>query len=283
MNHIFISTSELSERLGSPGWVIVDCRYNLADPDQGFRAYRAGHVPGAVYADLAKDLSGPVTGKTGRHPLPDLGKFVDKLSGWGIDLDKTVVALDESDGSLAAGRLWWMLRFLGHDRTAVLDGGHAKWVREGRPLRSGIEHGAPARFVPRLRKEMLVSVDEVDVWRRRPDHLVVDSRSPERFRGEVEPFDPVAGRIPGAVNRFHRVNTRPDGTIRPAEELRAEFADLLGCVPPENAVLYCGSGVTSVANLMAMEQAGLPGARLYVGSWSEWCSDPKRDVARGSE
>lgn len=283
MDRVFISTSELNERLGDPGWVIVDCRFSLTDPDLGFRDYRTAHVPGAVYADLAKDLSGPVTGKTGRHPLPDLWEFVEKLSRWGIDSDKTVVPLDESDGSLAAGRLWWMLRYLGHDRAAVLDGGHAKWAREGRPLRRGVEHGMPTRFEPRIRKDMLASVEAVDRLRQSPDHLIIDSRSPERFRGEVEPLDPVAGHIPGAVNRFHRVNTHPDGTIRSAEALRAEFNDLLGRVPPENAVLYCGSGVTSVANLLAMEQAGLPGARLYVGSWSEWCSDPMRPVARGSE
>ncbi len=281
MGSPIVDTETLSEWLGSPGLVLVDCRYDLKDPDSGFRDYRRGHIPGAVYADLAKDLSGPLTGTNGRHPLPDLDLFAGKLSGWGIDSSKQVVAYDQADGSLAAARLWWMLRFLGHDRGSVLDGGLAKWAREGRPLRAGVERGRPAQFVPRIRKETMVGADEVERMRQDPQHLIVDSRAPERYRGEVEPIDRVAGHIPGAVNRHYLSNVTAEAALRPASELRAEFQRLLSGVPSENAVLYCGSGVTACQNLLAMEHAGLPGARLYVGSWSEWSADPDRPVQVG--
>ncbi|NLG99411.1 MAG: sulfurtransferase [Chloroflexi bacterium] len=273
-----ISTEDLEKRLTDPDWVIVDCRFDLSNPDWGFAEYQKSHIPGAVYAHLDRDLSGPAGKETGRHPLPDLELFASRLGSWGIGAGKQVVVYDTNGGAYAA-RLWWMLRFLGHPAAAVLDGGFPKWQQEGRPVRAGVEQRAPAQFSPQPDWGMVVTADEVEQIRRSPDHRLIDARAPERFRGEVEPIDPVAGHIPGAVNRFHGSNLSPDGALLPAGTLRSQFMDLLGGVPPQNAVVYCGSGVTSCHHLLAMEIAGLPGARLYAGSWSEWITDRTRPTA----
>lgn len=273
-----ISTEDLEKRLTDPDWVIVDCRFDLSNPDWGFAEYQKSHIPGAVYAHLNRDLSGPAGKETGRHPLPDLELFASRLGSWGIGAGKQVVVYDTNGGAYAA-RLWWMLRFLGHPAAAVLDGGFPKWQQEGRPVRAGVEQRAPAQFSPQPDWGMVVTADEVEQIRRSPDHRLIDARAPERFRGEVEPIDPVAGHIPGAVNRFHGSNLSPDGALLPAGTLRSQFMDLLGGVPPQNAVVYCGSGVTSCHHLLAMEIAGLPGARLYAGSWSEWITDRTRPTA----
>jgi len=278
-----IDPETLQRHLEHPDWVVVDCRFSLSDPEYGRRAYREAHIPGAVYAHLDEDLSGPIVpGRTGRHPLRDPEQLARKLGGWGIDNRTQVVAYDDAGGAFAA-RLWWLLGWLGHDAVAVLDGGWPRWVREGRPVRGGIETRTPRTFVPRIRPERVVSADEVLQHLHDPAWRLLDARAPARYRGEQEPIDPVAGHIPGAVNAPFAENLTPDGTFRPSEQLRQRFEALLGDVPSERVVCYCGSGVTAAHNLLAMAHAGLPGARLYAGSWSEWITDPRRPVARGAE
>jgi thiosulfate/3-mercaptopyruvate sulfurtransferase len=272
-----ISTHQLAEHYQEPKWVIVDCRFDLVNPDWGSRDYQRAHIPGAVYAHLDNDLAGPITPATGRHPLPSPIQFKQKLEGWGIQPDSQVVAYDTTGGSFA-GRLWWLLRFFNHPAVAVLDGGIGKWVDDGYPLKEGIEVREPVKRAEPLsiQTELLVNADEVERIRQAPTYRLIDARAPERFRGEMEPLDPVAGHIPGAFNRFHGQNLGADGVFKPVNQLRQEFQDILEGVPPEQAVVYCGSGVTSCHHLIAMEAAGLPGAKLYVGSWSEWIRDPSR-------
>ncbi len=277
-----VETQELAEHLSDPQWVIVDCRFDLQNTGLGFEQYQQGHIPGAVYAHMDHDLSGPKTPATGRHPLPDPETFIRTLSTWGIDSTKQVVVYDAAGGSYAV-RLWWMLRFFGHDAAALLNGGLPLWEREGRPLASGVETNPPAVFTGQMHPEMLVTTEEVEQIRLDPTYLLVDARSAERFRGEVEPIDPVAGHIPGAVNRFHGKNLGAHGMLKPAAQIRQEFQALLGKTDPHHVVVYCGSGVTSIHHLLAMELAGLSGARLYLGSWSEWIRDPERPVTRGEE
>ncbi len=278
-----IDPETLQAHLEDPDWVVVDCRFSLSDPAYGRRAYQEAHIPGAVYAHLDEDLSGPIVpGRTGRHPLPDPDRLARKLSAWGIDNRTQVVAYDDAGGAFAA-RLWWLLGWLGHDAVAVLDGGWPRWVREGRPVRGGIETRPPRTFVPHLRPEQVATADEVLRHLHDPAWRLLDARAPERYRGELEPIDPVAGHIPGAVNAPFAENLTPEGTFRPPEQLRQRFEALLGDVPPERVICYCGSGVTAAHNLLAMAHAGLPGARLYAGSWSEWITDPRRPVARGDE
>ena len=277
-----ISTADLAAHLADPDWAIVDCRFDLANTDWGEQAYHEAHLPGAAYAHLDRDLSGLMTGKNGRHPLPDDDvQFLVRLSMWGIGQDTQVAAYDQSHG-MWASRLWWMLRFIGRRAVAVLDGGWAKWVSEGRPTRTGRERRARHAVgnAAVRQKRMLVTADEVERLRQDPAYRLIDSRAPERYRGEVEPIDLVAGHIPGAVNHYNLSNVNPDGTFPAPEVLRAKFLALLGDVPPSKVVTYCGSGVAAAHNLLAMEIAGLRGARLYAGSWSEWCSDPERPVGR---
>jgi thiosulfate/3-mercaptopyruvate sulfurtransferase len=277
-----VSTDELAARSDDPDWVVVDVRFSLADPEAGRAAYETGHIPGAVFADLNRDLADPPGGGRGRHPLPPPEAAARTFGGLGIGTGVQVVAYDESDG-MYASRLWWMLRHAGHDAAAVLDGGFAKWTREGRPVAAGVERRPSREFVARPRPEMAVGASEVDAARRDPSRAVLDSRSPDRYRGENETIDPVAGHIPGARSRFYKLNVNPDGTMRDAAALRAEFEAALGGVAPEGAVVYCGSGVTACQNLLALEHAGVRGVRLYPGSWSEWISDPSRPIATGDE
>ena len=278
-----ISPEELRPHLGEPGWAVVDCRFSLDDTEAGRRAYRAAHIPGAVYAHLDEDLSGPILpGRTSRHPLPGVEEFAQRLSAWGIGPETQVVAYDDRGGAIAA-RLWWMLRWLGHDRVAVLDGGWTAWQAAGYPVQAGVEQRSPARFRPRPRPELLVQVEEVLAKLEAPDLLLVDSRAPERYRGEVEPLDPVAGHIPGAVNRPFARNLAPDQRFLPREELRARFQELLAQRAPEQVAFYCGSGVTAAHNVLAMVHAGLGFPRLYAGSWSEWITDPRRPVGRSGD
>lgn len=277
-----ISTADLASHL-SDGWVIVDCRSDLKDHEWGARQYAVSHIPGAVFASLKDDLSAPLTGANGRHPLPSPGVLAATFSRWGIGPGTQVVVYDQADG-MYAGRLWWSLRYLGHEAVALLDGGLAKWTREGRPVTTAIPVPAPATFEPRPRPaSMGGTLDVADVARATQEGrvLLVDARSPERFEGREEPVDRVPGHIPGAVNHHFRSNVGDDGTMRPAAELRARFDALLEGRTPGDVVLYCGSGVTACHNLLAMEHAGLPGARLYPGSWSEWSSDPARPVETG--
>jgi len=270
-----ISTAELAERLLDPAFAVavVDCRFMLDDVTWGRREYLKAHIPGAVYADLDHDLSSAKTGTNGRHPLPSPDALRATFSKLGIGDGVQVIAYDQDNG-MYASRLWWLLRWMGHDAVAVLDGGFAKW--DG-PVVSGEEHRAPREFVGAPREELLVEADAVlnSGWR------LVDARAPERYRGDVEPLDKVAGHIPGAVNYFYKQNVDANGVFLPPEELRERLGAVVGDVSPSNVVSYCGSGVTGAHNLLALEHAGLHGARLYAGSWSEWSSDPSRPVAKG--
>jgi thiosulfate/3-mercaptopyruvate sulfurtransferase len=274
-----ISTDELAGHLADPEFVVVDCRHNLADTGAGELAYRAAHLPGAHFLHLDRDLSGVKTGKNGRHPLPDIGTLAATLGRIGIDASKQVVAYDQNHG-MWASRLWWLLHWLGHDRAAVLDGGIEKWVAEQRPLTAELPVARATTFVPRP-PGPTASADEI--LRHLGDGVltVLDARAPERYHGDMEPIDPVAGHIPGAINRPYTQNLTPQGTLKPAEALRPEFDAQLAGRAPGSVVHQCGSGVTACHNVLAMAIAGLPGSRLYPGSWSEWISDPSRPVARG--
>jgi thiosulfate/3-mercaptopyruvate sulfurtransferase len=274
-----ISTSRLYENLDSAGWVIIDCRHDLARPDWGQAEYQKGHIPGADFAHLDHDLSGPITPQTSRHPLPEIDRIAERLSSWGIGDDTQVVVYDGSGGAIAV-RLWWQLRFLGHQNTALLDGGYTQWLKDGYPVATNIAKRPAQKFNPRPQSNMLVDQRLIEENLRSPSFLLIDARAEERYRGEKEPIDPVAGHIPGAINRFHGANLGADGLFLPAVELREQFSTLLAGKPPEEAVLYCGSGVTSCHHLLAMEIAGLPGAKLYAGSWSEWIRDPRHPIAR---
>lgn len=277
-----ISTAALADRLLDPAWVIVDCRFELANTAAGEAQYTAGHLPGAVYAHLDRDLSGPMTGLNGRHPLPAVAALAARLGQWGIGPGTQVAAYDQ-DGGLYAARLWWLLRYLGHSAVAVLDGGWAQWRRAGGPTTTAVPTPAPAVFVPHLQPQMAVSAAEVEQLRQDPAVRLIDVRAPERFRGEVEPIDKVAGHIPGAVNFPIKQALTPESTWLAPEELRAKLLARLGGVPAAQAVAYCGSGVTAAQAVLALEQAGLPGARIYAGSWSEWSADPARPIAVGPE
>ena len=274
-----VSSAQLAEHLDDPQWVVFDCRHDLAKPDSGTRAYATAHIPGARFMHLDRDLAAPPSGKNGRHPLPDAQVFVRTLGAAAVDSSKQVITYDAQTGMYAA-RLWWMLRWLGHENVAVLDGGYAKWTHEGRPLTSAVPQPAPARFAGQPRA---ISVDADDLMRSlgQPGRILVDARSPDRYRGENETLDPVGGRISGSLNRFFRDNLDARACFKPAEDLRRAFAAILGNTPPDAVVHCCGSGVSACHNLLAMEIAGLSGSRLYPGSWSEWCSDPSRPTEKG--
>jgi thiosulfate/3-mercaptopyruvate sulfurtransferase len=284
MYKTLISPADLLKHLDDPTWVVVDCRFSLKEPRRGRREYLEGHVPGAIYAHLDEDLSAPVVpGKTGRHPLPSPQEAGRSFSGLGIGNDMQVVSYDNSSGALAAVRLWWMLRWLGHEAVAVLNGGWQGWLEEGGKIRSQEEKKPPQQFVVDHRPEMLVNAEQVDEYRREASFKVLDARKADRFRGEIEPIDPVAGHIPGAVCAPYTANLRPDGRFRTVAELRAFYENLLQGVPVEKTVVYCGSGVTSIHTILAMVHAGMGEPRLYAGSWSEWIADPQRPVAVGDE
>lgn len=276
-----IDTATLAAHLDNPQWVVVDCRFVLRDPSAGRRAYEAAHIPGARYAHLNDDLSSPPTARSGRHPLPDPERSAQTLGAWGIDATKQVIAYDDSSGAIAA-RLWWLLRWLGHGAVAVLDGDWRAWTRERRPQTAMTPTVARAQFVPRPDSLPQVNADALQQSLQGERALLFDARSEERFRGEVEPFDKVAGHVPGAVNLPFEDNLQPNGCFLPAAELRAQYQDFLGGSAPYSVVHMCGSGVTACHNVFAMEHAGLAGSRLYVGSWSEWITDPNRPIAVGA-
>ncbi len=276
-----ISTEELSAHLEDPDWAIIDCRFSLADTALGRREYEQRHIAGAVYAHLDEDLSGPIIpGQTSRHPLPEIDAFAQTLSKWGIDEQAQVVAYDSLGGAIAA-RLWWMLRWLGHEVVAVLDGGWPRWEKEDRPAAGGVETRKPRRFTPHPRPELLVNAGQVQELRANPAYRLFDARSADRYRGENETLDPVAGHIPGALSLPFGDNLARDGAFLPVEELRARFEAQMSRVPAQHVVFYCGSGVTAAHNVLAMAHAGLGEAKLYAGSWSEWITHPERPVATG--
>ncbi len=270
-----MTCAELSRHLDDRDWAIVDCRFTLSDTEQGRRAYQQSHIPGALYAHLDEDLSGPIIpGQTGRHPLPAVNVVAKTLSHWGIDSQVQVVAYDDMGGAIAA-RLWWMLRWLGHAGVAVLDGGWQLWQRQGFPTRSEVVVRPARTFTPQPRPELILDTPQVLRRHQDPDWCLLDARSAERFRGENETLDPIAGHIPGAISAPYAQNLGLDGRFLPVEALRTHYNGLLDNTPPEQAVVYCGSGVTAAHNLLAMARAGLDGARLYAGSWSEWVAKPE--------
>ncbi|HWM31144.1 MAG TPA: sulfurtransferase [Methyloceanibacter sp.] len=271
-----VSTGELAANLVK--WRVFDCRHDLAKPDLGEQQYREGHILGALFAHLDRDLSGRKTGKNGRHPLPEPQDFEKWLEKTGLTPKDQAICYDAGPGSMAA-RLWWMLRWIGHEKVAVLDGGFAKWTQEGRPVTIDVPLFTPLNYPIKPRKDFAVDVSTVA---KSLDKLVLlDARAPARYRGEQEPIDPVAGRIPGAANRFNMDNLSAQGTFKSAAELKKEFHSALGKRSPSEVIHYCGSGVAACHNLLAMEVAGLKGGKLYAGSWSEWSADPKRPQERG--
>jgi thiosulfate/3-mercaptopyruvate sulfurtransferase len=274
-----ISAAELKAHLNNSNWAIVDCRFSLREPERGREDYGQAHISGAVYAHLDEDLSGLIVpGQTGRHPLPPVNLFAHTLSHWGIDSQVQVVAYDDAGGAIAA-RLWWMLRWLGHEAVAVLDGGWPHWQQAGYPVRSGVE-GRPVRnFTPNPQPELLAEVDDLLSAETRTGTCLLDARSAERYWGQNETIDPVAGHIPGAISAPYADNLGPDGLFLPPEALRVRYKKLLGDLPPGQAIAYCGSGVTAAHNLLAMVHVGLGDGRLYAGSWSEWITNPERPVA----
>lgn len=274
MKTLLASTEELAAH---PEWRVFDCRHDLLQPQLGEALYRQGHIPGAAFAHLDRDLSAPREGRSGRHPLPYPGAFLAWLGEQGVSPGDQVVCYDAGGGTTAA-RLWWMLRWVGHDAAAVLDGGLAKWQAEGRPLTTQLPQAAPTRYPLALRPERVVGAGFLE--EQKDKVLLVDARAPARFRGEQEPIDPVAGHIPGARNRFCNENLTAAGVFKDAETLRRELEPLLAGRPAHEVVNYCGSGVAACHNVLAMELAGLSGSRLYPGSWSDWISNPKRPVAR---
>jgi thiosulfate/3-mercaptopyruvate sulfurtransferase len=278
--HNIVDTGTLADHLSEPALVVVDCRFDLADDAMGQREYAASHIPGAVYASLARDLSGEKTGRNGRHPQPDPAALVSAFGRLGIDASTEVVAYDQDNG-MYASRLWWLLRWLGHDAVAVLDGGFARWQAERRPVRTGIETATPRAFSGAPRAGWMVNADEVARVAATGDALLLDARSPERFRGEGESLDRVAGHIPGSLNHFFKWNLSDEGTFRTPEEIRERLRASVGDLSPERIICYCGSGVTACHNLLALEHAGLGGSRLYMGSWSEWSADPSRPIQQG--
>lgn len=273
-----LDVATLRSHLDDPDWLVVDVRHQLADTAYGERAYGAGHIPGAVFLHCDRDLSGAMNGTNGRHPLPEVEKLALRLGGIGIASHTQVVVYDDAQGMIA-GRLWWLLRWLGHERVALLDGGLQAWQAAGGALTSVEPTLMAQNFVARPRPGL---VDAAFVLERidTPHMHLVDARGPDRFRGENETIDPVGGHIPGAVNRFFRDNLLPDGRFKPAADLRAEWLAILAGSSPDLVVHQCGSGVSACLNMVAMEIAGLPGSSLYAGSWSEWCIDAGRPVAR---
>ncbi len=274
-----VDGATLQQHLGDPAWCVVDLRHQLADTGYGERVYAASHIPGAVFLHLDRDLSGPLTGKNGRHPLPDPERLKACLGAAGIGNDTQVVVYDDAQGMIA-GRLWWLLRWLGHSRVAFLDGGFPLWQAEGRTVDSIVPSRAPTQFAGMPDATMLIDAAALLASLDSPELCLIDARGPDRFRGENETIDPVAGHIPGARNRCFKDNLEPDGRFKPAAVLRAEYLALMAGAASSQVVAQCGSGVSACLDLLAMEIAGLHGARLYAGSWSEWCSDPARPVAR---
>ncbi len=276
----FIRPEELNTHVDDPTWAILDCRFDLQDKSAGELAYQEAHIPGAIYVHLERDLSAPLSGTNGRHPLPSTAELTARFSRWGIDAHTQVVAYDSRGGGFAA-RIWWTLRYLGHDAVAILEGGFPAWEGGGFPTHSGVEERNPAQFVANLRPDMRINAAELQVNLEDYAHRLLDSRAPERYRGEEEHLDPVAGHIPGALNRFWGANLDENDQLLPQDTLREGFTTLIGDRAPSEFVVYCGSGVTGCFNLLVMEHLGLTGARLFPGSWSEWCADPNRPVAEG--
>ena len=283
MHTTLISPAELAAHLDDPTWVIIDCRHDLMNPDAGRTGYATGHIKNALFANLDHELSGAKQGADGvfrgRHPLPERADLVATLRGWGIDADSQVVAYDAHGGMFAA-RLWWLLRWVGHAGVAVLDGGWSAWQAQGLPMSDQTPVRARGSIAEQAPLVATASAADILDNLTRGVKIIVDARAPERFRGENETMDPVGGHIPGARNRFFKDNLEADGRFKTGAQLKTDFSALVD--DPAAAIMQCGSGVTACHNLLALEVAGMPGAALYPGSWSEWCADPARPVATGA-
>jgi thiosulfate/3-mercaptopyruvate sulfurtransferase len=278
-----ISAEQLAQRLHDPSWIVLDCREDLANRGAGRAMYEAGHIPGAQFADLEHDLSDKSPGANGefrgRHPLPTREAFIETLRRWGVNHGSQVVAYD-AHGGMFASRLWWMLRWIGHEAVAVLDGGLPAWQANRQALSTEAASKPRGNVEPHAPLVVTVSAEDILANLTTQQRTIVDARAADRFRGENETLDPVGGHIPGARNRFFKDNLQADGRFKPAVQLHAEFSTMIA--KPDAAIMQCGSGVTACHNLLALEVAGLPGAALYPGSWSEWCADPSRPVATGN-
>lgn len=276
-----ISATALADNLHKPDWVIFDCRFSLADTSAGVKAYRQGHIPGARYADLNNDLSSSVKSYTGRHPLPDFNQLAQKLGNWGVGSNSQVVMYDDAGGAFA-GRMWWLLRTMGHQHSAVLDGGMGAWRKQRLPITTVLPRVTPAQFRCYLDDKQWLTARDVENGLASRKLKLIDARTPERFAGAQEPIDPVAGHVPKAVNRPFQANLDANGSFLPPSQLKTQFQALMRSHAPEQVVHMCGSGVTACHNLLAMEAAGLCGSKLYAGSWSEWITDKNRAVAKSA-
>jgi len=276
-----IDANTLFDQLPRDDLSVFDCRFDLGNVSWGESEYAAAHLPGAFYLHLDRDLSSPITATSGRHPLPDPERLAARLAQLGVGADSQLIAYDQGNGAHAA-RLWWLARWIGIRNVAVLDGGIAAWRAAGLPLDQAAPVPRPKKLAVSLASDAWVSSDAIGDLRQRPGHLLVDARGAERFAGRNETIDPVAGHVPGARNHPFLANLGADGKFLPAGELRERFTTLLGSMPPSSLISMCGSGVTACHNLLALEHAGLTGARLYAGSWSEWIRDPRRPIATGT-
>jgi thiosulfate/3-mercaptopyruvate sulfurtransferase len=275
-----ISTEDLARNLENPDFLIIDVRFTLDDEYWGEKVYQETHIPGAIYADVSKHLSGEIIpGITGRRPFPTSENFVKLLSSWGVTKQTQVICYDAESGLMAASRLWLMFRWMGHDQVAVLDGGIKSWIGEGREVNKEVRRIVPASFVPNIREELFASVDEVDAVRNDPEHCVFDSRGAEGYHGGGKYYDPVRGHIAGAGLADRAETLTKDGHFRSTVELKEHYANLIGSVAPSKTIFYCGSGITAAQNVLAMKHAGFDDCKMYIGSWSEWITDPNREIA----
>ena len=275
-----ISTEDLARNLENPDFLIIDVRFTLDDESWGEKVYQDSHIPGAIYADVSKHLSGEIIpGITGRRPFPTSENFGELLSSWGVTKQTQVICYDAESGLMAASRLWLMFRWMGHDQVAVLDGGIKSWIGEGREVNKEVRRIVPASFVPNIREELFASVDEVDAVRNDPEHCVFDSRGAEGYHGGGKYYDPVRGHIAGAGLADRAETLTKDGHFRSTVELKEHYANLIGSVAPSRTIFYCGSGITAAQNVLAMKHAGFDDCKMYIGSWSEWITDPNREIA----
>ena len=275
-----ISTEDLARNLENPDFLIIDVRFTLDDESWGEKVYQDSHIPGAIYADVSKHLSGEIIpGITGRRPFPTSENFGELLSSWGVTKQTQVICYDAESGLMAASRLWLMFRWMGHDQVAVLDGGIKSWIGEGREVNKEVREIVPASFVPNIREDLFASVDEVDAVRNDPEHCVFDSRGAEGYHGGGKYYDPVRGHIAGAGLADRAETLTKDGHFRSTVELKEHYANLIGSVAPSRTIFYCGSGITAAQNVLAMKHAGFDDCKMYIGSWSEWITDPQREIA----
>ncbi len=278
MFQTLISANQLNQQLNDPNWVIIDCRYSLHHPEKGRQDYLESHIPGAYYAHLDEDLSSPhIPGKTGRHPMPDLTKLIELFASWGIKEDAQVIVYDYKSGGIAA-RLWWLLQYMGHENTAVLNGGWQHWIQSHLPVEKNLPQAKTEAFNPKIKEQKLIKTGNDLLKNKNDNQIIIDSRSQERYQGLNEPIDPVAGHIPGAINAPFMNNVNNEGLFKSKEVLREQFAKTLQGKEAQQAVFYCGSGVTACHNLLALKHAGLGEGKLYLGSWSEWITDPEHSV-----